>query len=194
MGHPLSSLSLRNAEDNALFMTSALGAFANVTDLNLQIDGRGRTQGHHYSVPDLGNLFVMLPAMHHLSCLSLGFTHLELHADETKRLLAGLKSQTLTYLRLRSVRFYMDDMIQLFFTHRATPKAVSFHNVGFEGSTQESWKALIRRVEWFTNTKHAAFIECFEWRMFDESTKVRVKNTDGKRLAQRLVAQAGWGQ
>ena len=85
----------------------------------------------------------------------------------------------------------MDDMIQLFFTHR---KAVSFHNVGFEGSTQESWKALIRRVEWSTDTKHVAFIECFEWRMFDESTKVRVKNTDGKRLAQRLVAQAGWGQ
>lgn len=107
-----------------MFMTSALGAFANVTNLNLQIDWRGRTQGRHYSMPDPGNLFVMLPAMHHLSHLSLGFTHLELLADETKSLLAGLKTQTLTYLRLRSVRFYTDDMIQLFFTHRATLKAV----------------------------------------------------------------------
>ena len=100
MGLPISSLSLRNAEDNAALMAKMAGAFNNVTSLNLQLDGRGRAQGHHYAVPDIDCLFVILPAMHHLSRVSLGFTHLELNADESKRLLLGLKWRCLTYLRL----------------------------------------------------------------------------------------------
>jgi hypothetical protein len=180
MGLPLSSLSLPDPEDNAVLMSSATSAFANVTDLNLQIDGRGRTPGHEYSVPDLENLFVMLPTMHHLSRLSLGFTHLVLHADETKRLVTSIERHALTSLRLRSIRFFVDDIIRLFLNHQATLTEVAFDKVRFAGTEEESWTTLVESIEWFSNIELTAFIDCFEWRRSNESTKVRTASGDRK--------------
>ncbi|KAL2041347.1 hypothetical protein N7G274_005729 [Stereocaulon virgatum] len=180
MGLPLSSLSLPDSEDNAVLMSSATSAFANVTNLNLQIDGRGRSPGHEYSVPDLENLFVMLPTMHHLSRLSLGFTHLVLHADETKRVVTSIERHALASLRLRSIRFFVDDMVRLSINHQATLTEVAFDKVRFAGTMEESWTTQMESIEWFTNIELTAFIECFKWRRPNESTRLQTASGNGK--------------
>lgn len=159
MGVPISCLNLYCGLGNAMFDTVIATAFANVTDLTLQIDMNPRPYDPdpEYTDKDLSILFDVLPSLRGLQRLTLGFIHWTLLQSETKRMLEGNTWVDLNFLSLRSFEISPAIFTAFIQNHTSTLTEISLDKVGLPAGSQDTWETLIARNKPVLNLKDAKF-------------------------------------
>ena len=171
MGVPISCLNLYCGLGNAIFDTVITTAFANVTDLTLQIDMNPRPYDPdpEYTENDLSVLFEVLPSLRGLQRLTLGFIHWTLLQGETKRMLEGNTWVDLNFLSLQSFEISPATFTAFTQNHTSTLTKISLDKVGLPAGSQDTWEGIIAGNKPFLNLKDAKF-HVYETRMAEDGS------------------------
>lgn len=159
MGVPVSCLNLYCGLGNTMFDTVITTAFADVTNLSLQLDMNPRPYEPNpdYTDKDLSILFEVLPSLRALQRLTLGFIHWTLLQSETKRLLEGNTWIALESLSLRGFEISPATFTAFIQNHTSSLREIILDQVGLPSGCQDTWNGLISWSKPFLNLKGAKF-------------------------------------
>ena len=172
MGLPLSSFRVRGSAQRGIFMELFDRVLVDVTSLNLQLDMRQRTLDQHYTSQDLETIYTSLPAMRNLSRLSIGFTHWNLHSDDSQHLFRPGSWPALTYLKVRNMEFDPDRLLKFLAGRKNTLKEIHLHGVGFSPDSNHTWEDFIVRCRPLLALQHVV-LNVYQGRTNSQGRRVR---------------------
>lgn len=175
MGVPVSCLNLYCGLGNAMFNTVISTAFANVTDLNLQVDMNPRPYDPDpvYTERDLSFLFEVLPSLRGLQRLTLGFIHWTLLQSETDRLFQENTWMALEFLSLRAFEISPATFTTFIRNHNITLTEISLDQVGLPSGCRDTWAGLLSRNKPLLHLKGAKF-QVYEVETADDGSEDHV--------------------